>query len=86
MGLPVAQDVKRGAGGDRRQAGLRDLQLLEVGVDRRVGPAMTCRGCCLKEERRQRGGGQIRTDEQIYTFVQDFIYDIYSGYVIYCPI
>lgn len=36
MGLPVAQDVKRGAGGDRRQAGLRDLQLLEVGVDRRV--------------------------------------------------
>lgn len=43
VGLPVAQDVERGAGGDGRQAGLRDLQLLEVGVDRRVGPALTCR-------------------------------------------
>lgn len=34
VGLPVAQDVERGAGGDGRQAGLRDLQLLEVSVDR----------------------------------------------------
>lgn len=25
VGLPVAQDVERGAGGDGRQAGLRDL-------------------------------------------------------------
>lgn len=31
--LPVAQDVQRGAGGDGRQAGLRDFQLLEVCVD-----------------------------------------------------
>lgn len=51
VGLPVAQDVERGAGGDGRQAGLRDLQLLEVGVDRRVRPALTCRRCCLVEER-----------------------------------
>lgn len=42
MGLPVAQDVERRAGGDGRQAGLGDLQLLEVGVDRGVGPALAC--------------------------------------------
>lgn len=40
--LPVAQDVQRGAGGHGGQVGLGDLQLLEVGVDRRVGPALTC--------------------------------------------
>lgn len=43
VGLPVAQDVEGGAGGDGWQAGLRDLQLLEVGVDRRVGSTLTCR-------------------------------------------
>lgn len=43
VGLPVAQDVERRAGGDGRQAGLGDLQLLEVGVDRRVGAALACR-------------------------------------------
>lgn len=56
VGLPVAQDVERGAGGDGRQTGLGDLQLLEVGVDRRVGAARTrgrrrLRG--KKEERRR---------------------------------
>lgn len=34
VGLPVAQNVERRAGGNRRHAGLGDLQLLEVGVDR----------------------------------------------------
>lgn len=40
--LPVTQDVQRGAGGHGGQVGLGDLQLLEVGVDRRVGPALAC--------------------------------------------
>lgn len=52
VGLPVAQDVERRGGGDGRQAGLRDLQLLEVGVDRRVRPALTCRRRRLEEGRR----------------------------------
>ncbi|KAF3836165.1 hypothetical protein F7725_028723, partial [Dissostichus mawsoni] len=61
VGLPVAQDVERGAGGDGWQAGLRDLQLLEVGVDRRVGAALTCRGRRLDkrstdDDRRQLNG------------------------------
>lgn len=56
VGLPVAQDVKRGAGWDGWQAGLRDLQLLQVGVDRWVGPALTCRRRCLVKEKR-RGEG-----------------------------
>lgn len=33
VGLPVAQDVKGGAGGGGRQGALCDLQLLEIGVD-----------------------------------------------------
>lgn len=41
VGFPVVEDVQGGAGGDGRKAGLADLQLLEVGVDRRVGPAVT---------------------------------------------
>lgn len=36
VGLPVAQCVDWGAGGIRRQAGLGDLQFLEVGVNRRL--------------------------------------------------
>lgn len=52
VSLPVAQYVERWTGGDGRQTGLWDLQLLEVGVDRRVGPALTCRRCCLEEEER----------------------------------
>lgn len=52
MSLPVPQYVERGAGGNRRQTGLRDLELLEVGVDRRVRPALTCRRCCLQEGER----------------------------------
>lgn len=54
VGLPVTQDVERGARGDGRQAGLRDLQLLEVSVDRRVGPALNCRRCCLEKEKEAR--------------------------------
>lgn len=64
VGLPVAKDVEGGAGGDGRQAGLRDLQLLEVSVDRRVGPALTCRRRCLVEERRK---AERRSDhEQLF--------------------
>lgn len=40
VGLPVAQDVKGGAGGGGRQGALRDLQLLEVGVDGRLRAAL----------------------------------------------
>lgn len=47
--LPVTQNVQRWAGGDGWQTGLWDLQLLQVGVDRRVGPALTCGRCCLEE-------------------------------------
>lgn len=36
VGLPVAQDVDWGAGGDRGLGGLADLQLLEVSVDGRL--------------------------------------------------
>lgn len=43
VGLPVTQDVNRRSGWDRWQAGLADLQLLEVGVDWRVGSALACR-------------------------------------------
>lgn len=39
-GLPVAQRVEGGAGGDGGQGALRDLQLLEVGVDGRLGAAL----------------------------------------------
>lgn len=39
--FPVVEDVERGARRDGRQAGLADLQLLEVGVDRGVGPTLT---------------------------------------------
>lgn len=39
--LPVVEDVKRGTRRDRGQAGLADLQLLEVGVNRRVGTTMS---------------------------------------------
>lgn len=40
VGLPVAQDVERGAGGGGRRRRLGDLQLLEVGVDGRLGAAV----------------------------------------------
>lgn len=40
VGLPVAEHVDRGAGGERGQVGLGDLQFLEVGVDRRLGAAL----------------------------------------------
>lgn len=40
VGLPVAQHVERGARGQRGQVGLGDLQLLEVGVDGRLGAAV----------------------------------------------
>lgn len=40
VGLPVAQDVQGGAGGGRRKGALRDLQLLEVGVDGRLRTAL----------------------------------------------
>lgn len=40
VGLPVAQDMERGAGGDGRRCRLSDLQLLEVGVDGRLGAAV----------------------------------------------
>lgn len=43
VGLPVAQDVQRGAGGDGRRRRLGDLQLLEVGVDGRLGAAQARR-------------------------------------------
>lgn len=43
VGLPVACNVEGRAGGDGRQVGLGDLQLLEVGVDWRVGPSLACR-------------------------------------------
>lgn len=39
--LPVIEDVKRGARRDRRQAGLADLQLLEVRVNGRVGTTVS---------------------------------------------
>lgn len=39
MGLPVTQDVQRGAGGKGRRRRLGNLQLLEVGVDRRLWAA-----------------------------------------------
>lgn len=39
--LPVVEDVEGGPRRDGRQAGLADLQLLEVGVDRGAGAAMT---------------------------------------------
>ena len=39
-GLPVSQHVERRAGGVRGQVALRDLQLLEVGVDGRLGAAV----------------------------------------------
>lgn len=41
VGLPVAQNMERRSAGDGGYAGLGDLQLLEVGVDRRVRPART---------------------------------------------
>lgn len=70
VGLPVAQDVEGGARGDGRQAGLGDLQLLEVSVDGRVGPARTCRRCCLEEERRR---GERRSHHVNFcTTIQDF--------------
>lgn len=40
VGLPVAQDMERGAGRDGRRRRLGDLQLLEVGVDGRIGAAV----------------------------------------------
>ena len=43
VGLPVPKDVQWGAGGEGGQAGLGDLQLLEVGVDRGLGPALPYR-------------------------------------------
>lgn len=39
--LPVVEDVERGARRHGRQAGLADLQLLKVGVDRGAGATMT---------------------------------------------
>lgn len=43
VGLPVAQHVERGAGGKRGQVSRGNLQLLEVGVDRRLGAAVARR-------------------------------------------
>lgn len=40
VGLPVPKDVQWGAGGEGGQARLGDLQLLEVGVDRGLRPAL----------------------------------------------
>lgn len=40
VGLPVAQDVKGGAGGGGGQGALGDLQLLEVSVDGGVRAAL----------------------------------------------
>lgn len=62
VSLPVAQDMQRRAGGDCWQAGLRELQLLEVGVNRRVGAALTRGRCCLVEERRD----EVRSCQQLY--------------------
>ena len=46
--LPVIEEVERGARGDGWEAGLAELQLLKVGVDRGVGPPRTTGGCGLQ--------------------------------------
>lgn len=57
--LPVPQVVERRAQGDGRQAGLTDLQLLKVGVDRRVGSNGTCRQRRLQAEQRSDRRGEL---------------------------
>lgn len=59
VGLPIAQNVERRSGGDRRNAGLGDLQLLEVGVDRWVRPTRTNGWCRLKVKNRGNGGTKV---------------------------
>lgn len=54
VGLPVAQDVERGAGGGGRRRRLGDLQLLEVGVDGRLGAALARRRHRLLGRQRER--------------------------------
>lgn len=53
VGLPVAKHMEGGAGGQRGQVGLGDLQFLEVGVDGRLGPALARRRYSLTGERKK---------------------------------
>lgn len=53
VGLPVAQRVDGRAGGIRRQAGLGDLQFLEVGVNRRLRAALAWRRYRLIGQRKR---------------------------------
>ena len=59
VGLPVAQRVDGRAGGIRRQAGLGDLQFLEVGVNRRLGAARAWRRYRLIGERKRERGRAV---------------------------
>ena len=65
VGLPVPEHVQRGGGRDGRQAGLGDLQLLEVGVDRRVGAALARGRRRLGGEKREK---KVRTRPGVESF------------------